>query len=364
MNKMFLTIFMCMMNISLFAEPPVINRVSQIRKDILDNLVRNTTWYNVVNSSITKLQSDMDMLNITKVPYIGATNDVNLGVHSITASHFYGDGSGLYGISGDNLGNHIATTTLNMNNFKIINVSTITAGYFVGDGSGLYGISGDNLGNHIATTTLNMNNNNIDNIGAMTANGNIYLQSYSSNQYFKLQNNNILELKMNNSNIAIPSYGGIILNDPSMIDFNVNNNDTRLTINSSSYNNGGFDIKGKLADVRVPYINFNDIMEISTGSIDGLGAVVEVGGNSAVLFNGNATVFNNEVDIGSDNQLLVKKCSGATFMYDIHIDSTAPLGFTPIYHTLPDYLFVGNESHCIDSGGTVSATHTLKIKFD
>ncbi|NMC98903.1 MAG: hypothetical protein GYA62_04200 [Bacteroidales bacterium] len=311
-----------MMNISLFAEPPVINRVSQIRKDILDNLVRNTTWYNVVNSSITKLQSDMDMLNITKVPYIGATNDVNLGVHSITASHFYGDGSGLYGISGDN------------------------------------------LGNHIATTTLNMNNNNIDNIGAMTANGNIYLQSYSSNQYFKLQNNNILELKMNNSNIAIPSYGGIILNDPSMIDFNVNNNDTRLTINSSSYNNGGFDIKGKLADVRVPYINFNDIMEISTGSIDGLGAVVEVGGNSAVLFNGNATVFNNEVDIGSDNQLLVKKCSGATFMYDIHIDSTAPLGFTPIYHTLPDYLFVGNESHCIDSGGTVSATHTLKIKFD
>ncbi|MFA7009003.1 MAG: hypothetical protein WC204_09080 [Elusimicrobiales bacterium] len=46
---------------------------------------------------------------------------------SVTASSFHGDGSGLTDItvSGDNLGNHTATTILNMNNQQIVNVSTI-----------------------------------------------------------------------------------------------------------------------------------------------------------------------------------------------------------------------------------------------
>ncbi|HAT73281.1 MAG TPA: hypothetical protein DCS63_10750 [Elusimicrobia bacterium] len=44
-----------------------------------------------------------------------------------SATKFYGDGSGLTGVSGDNLGNHIATTTLNMATFNIVNVASITA---------------------------------------------------------------------------------------------------------------------------------------------------------------------------------------------------------------------------------------------
>lgn len=51
-------------------------------------------------------------------------------VSTITASRFYGDGSGLTNLPsgvGDNLGNHTATTTLNMANFPIANVSTLTA---------------------------------------------------------------------------------------------------------------------------------------------------------------------------------------------------------------------------------------------
>ncbi|OGR68953.1 MAG: hypothetical protein A2081_02870, partial [Elusimicrobia bacterium GWC2_61_19] len=53
------------------------------------------------------------------------------GDGSVYANRFYGDGSGLTGISGDNLGNHIATTTLNMAGFNISGVSTVTAAGYV-----------------------------------------------------------------------------------------------------------------------------------------------------------------------------------------------------------------------------------------
>ena len=43
---------------------------------------------------------------------------------------------------------------------------TITSGSFVGDGSGLTGIDGDNLGNHIATTTLRSDTTNTDDLGS------------------------------------------------------------------------------------------------------------------------------------------------------------------------------------------------------
>lgn len=77
----------------------------------------------------------------------------------------------LYGTagSGDNLGNHIASMSLDMGGNSIVNASSVTASYFYGDGSGLTGVtgSGDNLGNHIATTTLNMNGNSIDSVGGI-----------------------------------------------------------------------------------------------------------------------------------------------------------------------------------------------------
>ena len=89
----------------------------------------------------------------------------------VTATSFLGDGSGLTGISGDNLGNHTATTDLNMSDHKITNLTIPTAN---GDAaSKLYVDSnaGDDLGNHIATTDLNMSNNKITNLTIPTANG-------------------------------------------------------------------------------------------------------------------------------------------------------------------------------------------------
>ncbi|MCB9088508.1 MAG: hypothetical protein H6628_09385 [Calditrichae bacterium] len=89
---------------------------------------------------------------------------------TVTATAFVGDGSGLTGISGDNLGNHTATQTLNLANNNVSNGGTVTANAFVGDGSGLTNLPGDNLGNHTATQMLNLANNNVSNGGTVTAN--------------------------------------------------------------------------------------------------------------------------------------------------------------------------------------------------
>ena len=102
--------------------------------------------------------------------------------------------------AGDSLGSHIATMTLDMNNYGIINVSSITVSTTVAEGmitgfkiytssiqfndgtimtsTAIFGFGGggpgggpvgDNLGNHIATTTLNMANFNIINVSTLTA---------------------------------------------------------------------------------------------------------------------------------------------------------------------------------------------------
>jgi hypothetical protein len=142
---------------------------------------------------------------------------------------------------GDNLGNHVATTTLNMATYDISNagyIAAVSAGFsgsvtassltatgpgvsaarvelagnvfissesagglgggvrvssnvyivgfasatkFYGDGSGLTGITatalGDNLGNHIATATLNVNGNSIVNVASATFNKNVTVYS-------------------------------------------------------------------------------------------------------------------------------------------------------------------------------------------
>ena len=86
---------------------------------------------------------------------------------------------------GDDLGNHTATTDLNVNYHNIFDVNNIDVagtvfattisgtnfnggtftGTFVGDGSGLTGVGGnDNLGNHTATQNLDMGNHDINNV--------------------------------------------------------------------------------------------------------------------------------------------------------------------------------------------------------
>jgi len=54
--------------------------------------------------------------------------DMNIGTHggsTIRAANFVGNGSGLTGIAGDNLGNHTASTTINANDNEIRNVRAI-----------------------------------------------------------------------------------------------------------------------------------------------------------------------------------------------------------------------------------------------
>jgi hypothetical protein len=63
-------------------------------------------------------------------PALGGGVHISSNVYIVgfsSATKYYGDGSGLTGVSGsDNLGNHIATTTLHMSDFDIVGVSTLT----------------------------------------------------------------------------------------------------------------------------------------------------------------------------------------------------------------------------------------------
>ena len=93
----------------------------------------------------------------------------------------------------DNLGNHTASTDLDLVNFNIINGGTITADSFSGDGSGLTNV-GDNLGNHRATANLNLDSFNVNNVGLINANrarlGDISRGSESDSQATSTQADN------------------------------------------------------------------------------------------------------------------------------------------------------------------------------
>ncbi len=134
-----------------------------------------------------------------------------------SATKYYGDGSMLTGISvpGDNLGNHVATTTLNMSGFPIVNMPSLglannivissetsaalgagvrissnvyivgfsSAAKYYGDGSMLTGLgaaTADNLGNHTATKDLNMNGFNIVNAASGTFTQGITASSFTA----------------------------------------------------------------------------------------------------------------------------------------------------------------------------------------
>ncbi len=112
-------------------------------------------------------------------------------------------------VSGDNLGTHIATRTLDMASFDLVRVSSVNfranvfltsataanygglytsthvyttgniyAARFLGDVSGATGLpAGDNLGNHTATNDLKMQNFGIIGVSTISASG-IYISSY------------------------------------------------------------------------------------------------------------------------------------------------------------------------------------------
>ena len=94
--------------------------------------------YSIVSSSgVTapsyNLGMNITLSSITTAAYGGgltvSTNVYIVGFSS--AAKYYGDGSGLTNVPGEGLGNHIATMTLNMANFGLINVASITAGGYI-----------------------------------------------------------------------------------------------------------------------------------------------------------------------------------------------------------------------------------------
>jgi len=87
---------------------------------------------------------------------------------TLEANAFVGDGSGLTGISGDNLGNHIATENLDLSNNKIINLTEPTANTDAATKQYVDNNSGDNLGNHTATQNIQLNDNKLTNDGSST----------------------------------------------------------------------------------------------------------------------------------------------------------------------------------------------------
>ena len=164
-----------------------------------------------------------------------------------SATRFYGDGSGLTGVPGDNLGNHTATADLNMGPYNLsgtgfITISSITAtgvginaaqlsladnvtisseaaaglgagvrissnvyivGFssaakYYGDGSGLTNLTvvGDDLGSHIATKVLDMAGNPVIAVSSLTitgvgVNGASPMLSVASSTFTVLANGNV-----------------------------------------------------------------------------------------------------------------------------------------------------------------------------
>jgi hypothetical protein len=100
---------------------------------------------------------------------------------TVKATSFSGDGSGLTGVSGDNLGDHIATEALNLNNNKIVNLTEPTANTDAATKQYVDVNSGDNLGDHTATETLDLANNKIINLTEPTANADAATKQYVDN---------------------------------------------------------------------------------------------------------------------------------------------------------------------------------------
>lgn len=143
--------------------------------------------------------------------------------------------------SADNLGDHTATTNLDMSTNDIENVGTVTAdnfvggnftGSFFGDGSALTGVGGsDNLGDHTATTDLEMDFNDIVNVNKITANefeGGIFTGDGSGLTGVSSSNGTINNGTINNSNIYNSYLEDAFLQDPTI------NGTATFTENSSA----------------------------------------------------------------------------------------------------------------------------------
>jgi hypothetical protein len=92
----------------------------------------------------------------------GSSNVIRMtGKGEIYANKYYGDGSGLTGITvGDNLGDHIATTTLQMGAYGVTSSSSVSAAYYQISGSTVLAVGTGSLDVGIDAGRLSTGNNN------------------------------------------------------------------------------------------------------------------------------------------------------------------------------------------------------------
>ena len=134
----------------------------------------------------------------------------------VTATSFTGDGSGLTNLAPDNDWGFFGDDMYNKNSGDIgigvfnptskLDVNgTVTATAFVGDGSGLTGISGDNLGNHTATQNLKTNGNWLSGDGG---NEGLFVKSDGKVGIGTTSPTGLLTLSSFNENSLYFEYGG------------------------------------------------------------------------------------------------------------------------------------------------------------
>ena len=234
------------------------------------------------NDRDTKIQleevSEEDVIRFqvagTQAMLIDSAGRVGIGVSSpnnaldvsgnIKASSFSGDGSALINIpSDDDLGNHTATQNLNLSNHNIVNADTIKAVVFNGDGSSLTNIGGDNLGNHIASTNIQLGSNWLSGDGS---NEGISVNSSGKVGIGMNTPNGLLEImgSLSNAPFKIGGTGGdahhISSGTVMVLDASVTGANTAFFFRNTDYNN---------------LANYTDLMTIDALGKVGIGGIAQ-----------------------------------------------------------------------------------------
>jgi len=200
--------------------------------------------------------------------YGNGVSSITIG-GDMTALHFYGDGTGLLGVShlGDNLGNHIATTTLNMSGYNIVSIGSMTSvsgnisGKHYGDGYNLSNLDANKIINGLLGTNYGGTNNN----------------SYSSNKAVYYDGT-----KLNTETLIPISQGGT-------------GNPTYTNQALIKYDSGGNDFVSGLLETQISTSghthNLNDLNGVLSLAHGGTNQS-SYGTSYGVLYLDNGTIFN------------------------------------------------------------------------
>ena len=239
-------------------------------------------------TAATALVSIMVTQAIAQERSDGASNVTQLRMPSYNADTSLGL------VTGDNLGNHIATTDLNMDGLQIFNIGNPTGSM---DAVNLQTLqdyvaaNGDNLGNHDATQSLDMNGFQIIGLGAPTSNSMAANKSYVDSRADAARDN--LGNHTATQNVDMSSHRLTNLANPSALDDAVNLDTLKTYVAANGDNLGDhvatqtLDLDGNslvnMADPSAPgdaankkYVD--DTVAAVTTYIDGVSSVTITGG--------------------------------------------------------------------------------------